>query len=99
MRIVPIFVSGLVGAACSIAFSYGVALLPCGLASKGADTVCYVRSFSKALDSCKFGFFAGIIVGLLCLTVVDLYRVFSLLTCQLLLYLFWRYIYLVFRIM
>lgn len=51
MQIVPIFISGVVGAACSVAFSYGVASLPCGLVSKGADTVCQVRSFGKALDS------------------------------------------------
>lgn len=63
MQIVPIFISGVVGAACSVAFSYGVASLPCGLVSKGADTVCQVRSFGKALDSWKFGFAVGSLVG------------------------------------
>ena len=65
MQIVPIFISGLVGAACSVAFSYGVASLPCGLVSKGADTVCQVRSFGKALDSWKFGFIIGGLGGLI----------------------------------
>ncbi|MDM9580476.1 lysozyme [Nostoc sp. GT001] len=63
MQIVPIFISGVVGAACSVAFSYGVASLPCGLVSKGADTICQVRSFGKALDSWKFGFIVGGLVG------------------------------------
>ncbi|MHC5722982.1 MAG: glycoside hydrolase family 24 protein [Nostoc sp.] len=63
MQIVPIFISGVVGAAGSVAFSYGVASLPCGLVSKGADTVCQVRSFDKALDSWKFGFIVGGLVG------------------------------------
>ncbi|MHC5597744.1 MAG: glycoside hydrolase family 24 protein [Nostoc sp.] len=63
MQIVPIFISGVVGAACSVAFSYGVASLPCGLVSKGADTVCQVRSFGKALDSWKFGFIVGGLAG------------------------------------
>jgi muramidase (phage lysozyme) len=65
MQIVPIFISGLVGATCSVAFSYGVASLPCGLVSKGADTVCQVRSFGKALDSWKFGFIIGGLGGLI----------------------------------
>ncbi|WP_017314017.1 glycoside hydrolase family 24 protein [Mastigocladopsis repens] len=65
MQIVPIFISGVVGAACSVAFSYGVASLPCGLVSKGADTICQVRSFGKALDSWKFGFIVGGLVGLI----------------------------------
>ncbi|MBD2450109.1 lysozyme [Nostoc sp. FACHB-152] len=65
MQIVPIFISGVVGAACSVAFSYGVASLPCGLVSKGADTVCQVRSFGKAVDSWKFGFIVGGLVGLI----------------------------------
>ncbi|MEH1928104.1 glycoside hydrolase family 24 protein [Nostoc sp.] len=63
MQIVPIFISGVVGAACSVAFSYGVASLPCGLVSKGADTICQVRSFGKGLDSWKFGFAVGSLVG------------------------------------
>ncbi|MDZ8137585.1 MAG: lysozyme [Nostoc sp. DedQUE04] len=63
MQIVPIFISGVVGAACSVAFSYGVASLPCGLVSKGADTICQVRSFGKALDSWKFGFIVGGLAG------------------------------------
>ncbi|PHJ57248.1 hypothetical protein VF14_22095 [Nostoc linckia z18] len=63
MQIVPIFISGVVGAACSVAFSYGVASLPCGLVSKGADSVCQVRSFGKAVDSWKFGFIVGGLVG------------------------------------
>ncbi|MBC1218426.1 lysozyme [Nostoc sp. UCD121] len=63
MQIVPVFISGVIGAACSVAFSYGVASLPCGLVSKGADTVCQVRSFGKALDSWKFGFIVGGLVG------------------------------------
>ncbi|MEH1826786.1 MAG: lysozyme [Nostoc sp.] len=63
MQIVPIFISGVVGAACSVAFSYGVVSLPCGLVSKGADTVCQVRNFGKALDSWKFGFIVGGLVG------------------------------------
>ncbi|MEH1970085.1 glycoside hydrolase family 24 protein [Nostoc sp.] len=63
MQIVPIFISGVVGAACSVAFSYGVASLPCGFVSKGADTVCQVRSFGKALDSWKFGFIVGGLTG------------------------------------
>lgn len=63
MRIVPIFISGLVGGACSIAFSYGVASLSCGSASRSADTVCQVRSFGRALDSWKFGFLVGGLVG------------------------------------
>ncbi|MFS0514810.1 lysozyme [Nostoc sp. UIC 10607] len=65
MQIVPIFISGVVGAAGSVAFSYGVASLPCGLVSKGADSVCQVRSFSKAVDSWKFGFIVGGLVGLI----------------------------------
>ncbi|MBD2497561.1 lysozyme [Nostoc sp. FACHB-280] len=65
MQIVPIFISGVVGAACSVAFSYGVASLPCGLVSKGADTVCQVRSFGKAVDSWKFGFIVGGLAGLI----------------------------------
>ncbi|MHC5862169.1 glycoside hydrolase family 24 protein [Nostoc sp.] len=63
MQIVPIFISGVVGAACSVAVSYGVASLPCGLVSKGADTICQVRSFGKGLDSWKFGFIVGGLVG------------------------------------
>lgn len=65
MQIVPIFISGVVGAACSVVFSYGVASLPCGLVSKGADTICQVRSFGKALDSWKFGFIVGGLIGLI----------------------------------
>ncbi|MEH1788619.1 MAG: lysozyme [Nostoc sp.] len=65
MQIVPIFISGVVGAACSVAFSFGVASLPCGLVSKGADSVCQVRSFGKAVDSWKFGFIVGGLVGLI----------------------------------
>ncbi|BAZ19231.1 lysozyme [Nostoc sp. LEGE 06077] len=65
MQIVPIFISGVVGAACSVAFSYGVASLPCGLVSKGADSVCQVRSFGKAVDSWKFGFIVGGLIGLI----------------------------------
>ncbi len=65
MQIVPIFISGLVGAACSVAFSYGVASLPCSLALKSADTVCQVPSFGRVLDSWKFGFVVGGLVGLI----------------------------------
>ncbi|KAB8314404.1 lysozyme [Tolypothrix campylonemoides VB511288] len=65
MQIVPIFISGLVGAACSVAFSYGVASLPCPLTSKGADTVCQVPSFGRVLNSWKFGFVVGGLVGLI----------------------------------
>ncbi|MBD2772125.1 glycoside hydrolase family 104 protein [Iningainema tapete] len=64
MRIIPIFISGLVGAASCVAFSYGATSLPCRLVSKGADTVCLLNSFGKALDSWKFGFIAGGLVGL-----------------------------------
>ncbi|MEH2002344.1 MAG: lysozyme [Nostoc sp.] len=63
MQIVPIFISGVVGAACSVVFSYGIASLPCRLVSKDANTICQVRSFDKALDSWKFGFAVGSLVG------------------------------------
>lgn len=72
MQIVPIFISGVVGAACSVAFSYGVASLPCRLVSKSADTVCQERSFGKALDSWKFGFVVGGLTGLILTRVICL---------------------------
>lgn len=64
MRIVPIFISGLVGAASCVVFSLGATSLQCRLVSKGADTVCLLNSFGKVLDSWKFGFVAGAGVGL-----------------------------------
>ncbi|GJD19935.1 similar to phage endolysin [Rivularia sp. IAM M-261] len=60
-----IFISGLIGAASSVAFSYGAASVPCRSASGGADTVCQTREESQSLDSWKFGFVAGSLVGLL----------------------------------
>lgn len=60
-----ILISGSIGAVGCMAVSYGVTSLPCGLASKGTDTVCQVRSVNKALDSWKFGFIIGGLVGLI----------------------------------
>lgn len=60
-----ILISGSIGAVGCMAVSYGVVSLPCGLASKDADTVCQVRSFGRALDSWKFGFIVGGLVGLI----------------------------------
>lgn len=64
MRILPIFRSDLVGAAFCVAFSYEATSLRCRLVSKGADMVCLLNSFGKALDSWKFGLIAGGGVGL-----------------------------------
>jgi muramidase (phage lysozyme) len=54
-----IFISGLIGAASSVAFNYGIASVPCGLVSPGADKVCFIRAFTNSLDSWKFGFILG----------------------------------------
>jgi muramidase (phage lysozyme) len=70
-----IFISGLIGAASSIALSYGVASVPCGLASRGADKVCQVRAFQKSLEGWKFGLIFGGILGLV--SGVDYRRVAS----------------------
>ncbi|MFH7029377.1 MAG: lysozyme [Heteroscytonema crispum UTEX LB 1556] len=59
-----IFISGLIGAASSVALSYGVASVPCGLVSPGADKICLVRAFGKSIDSWKLGFILGGILGL-----------------------------------
>lgn len=60
-----ILISGSIGAVGCVAVSYGVASLPCGLAPKGTDTVCQVRSVGRAFDSWKFGFIIGGLVGLI----------------------------------
>jgi muramidase (phage lysozyme) len=59
-----IFISGLIGAASSVALTYGVASVPCRLASRSTNKVCLVRTFAKSLDSWKFGFIFGGIFGL-----------------------------------
>jgi muramidase (phage lysozyme) len=70
-----VFISGLIGVAGSIAFSYGIASVPCGLASPGADNICQVRAFGKSLNSWKLGFILGGIFGLV--SGVDYRRVAS----------------------
>ena len=60
-----ILISGSIGAIGCVAVSYGVASLPCPLASKVADTICQTLRFGKALDSWKFGFVVGGLVGLI----------------------------------
>lgn len=55
---------GIVGSLASIGVAYGVASLPCPLASKGADKVCYVRAFNKSLDAWRIGCLGGVIIGL-----------------------------------
>jgi hypothetical protein len=64
IMLVKIFISGLIGAASSVALNYGVASVPCGLVSPGADKVCFIRAFTNSLDSWKFGFILGAIFGL-----------------------------------
>lgn len=54
---------GIVGSAVSVSVAYGVASLPCPLASKPADKVCYVRAFNKSLDAWKIGCLGGVIIG------------------------------------
>jgi hypothetical protein len=61
-----VFISGLIGAAISVALSYGVASVPCGLVSPGADKICFIRAFVNSLDSWKFGFILGGVFGLAC---------------------------------
>ncbi|PAX51319.1 glycoside hydrolase family 24 protein [Brunnivagina elsteri] len=59
-----IFISGLISAASSVALSYGVASVPCGLVSPGADKICLFRTLIKSIDSWKLGFIIGGIFGL-----------------------------------
>jgi muramidase (phage lysozyme) len=54
-----IFISGLIGAASSVVLSYGVASVPCGLVSPGADKICLVRTFGKSISSWKLGLIVG----------------------------------------
>ncbi|MUG91752.1 lysozyme [Scytonema sp. UIC 10036] len=58
-----ILISGSIGAVGCVVVSYGVASLPCELAFKGK--VCQVSHVNKALDSWKFGFVVGGLVGLI----------------------------------
>jgi len=45
---VKIFISGLIGAAGSLALSYGMTSVPCSLISPGAEKICFVRAFGRA---------------------------------------------------
>jgi muramidase (phage lysozyme) len=59
-----VFISGLIGAAISVAMNYGMNSAPCGLVSPNTDKVCLVRAFTNSLDSWKLGFILGGIFGL-----------------------------------
>lgn len=58
-----LLLGGIVGSAASIGVAYGVASLPCPLASKPADKVCYLRAFNRSLDAWKIGCLGGVIIG------------------------------------
>ncbi|MFL9458206.1 lysozyme [Tolypothrix bouteillei VB521301_2] len=58
-----ILISGSIAAVGCAIVSYGVISLPCELASK--DTVCQASRVNRALDSWKFGFIVGSLVGLI----------------------------------
>ncbi|NMF65725.1 lysozyme (plasmid) [Brasilonema octagenarum UFV-E1] len=60
-----ILISGSIGVVGCVTVSYGVASLPCRLASRSADTICQMSSFGRVLDSWKFGFVVGGLVGLI----------------------------------
>ncbi|BAZ40348.1 hypothetical protein NIES4101_63090 [Calothrix sp. NIES-4101] len=70
-----IFISGLIGAASSVALSYGIASVSCGLVSPNTDKICLVSTFGKSIDSWKLGFIIGGIFGLF--PGVDYHRVAS----------------------
>lgn len=55
---------GIAGSVIGVGIAYGFASLPCGLVSKPADKVCYVRAFNKSLDAWKIGCLGGVIIGL-----------------------------------
>jgi muramidase (phage lysozyme) len=61
---VKIFISGLIGAAGSVALSYGMTSVPCSLVSPGVEKICFVRAFVKSIGSWKLGFIIGGIFGL-----------------------------------
>ena len=59
-----IFISGLIGAAGSVALSYGITSVPCGLVSPSTHKICLVRTWGKSIGSWKLGFIIGGIFGL-----------------------------------